>query len=90
MRAMSWLACGMMPSAPVDQLAILRLDGDYYSSTIEVLEPLYDMVSAGGFVIIDDYGYHEGCRNAVHDFLDSRGLDPEIVPIDDHGVYWRA
>lgn len=79
-----------MPAAPVDRLAILRLDGDYYSSTIEVLEPLYDMVSPGGFVIIDDYGYHEGCRNAVHDFLGSRNLDPDIVRIDDHGVYWRA
>lgn len=79
-----------MPAAPVEQLSVLRLDGDYYSSTIEVLEPMYDFVSPGGFVIVDDYGYHEGCRNAVHDFLDSRALAPEIVRIDDHGVYWRA
>lgn len=79
-----------MPSAPIEKLSILRLDGDYYSSTIEVLEPLYDMVEPGGFVIIDDYGYHPGCRNAVHDFLTSRNLAPKIIPIDDHGVYWRA
>lgn len=78
-----------MPSAPLDRLAVLRLDGDYYSSTIEVLDPMYDLVSDGGFVIVDDYGYHKGCRNAVHDFLESRRLNPEIVTIDDHGVYWR-
>ena len=78
-----------MPIAPIEELAILRLDGDYYSSTIEVIEPMYDFVSTGGFIIVDDYGFHEGCRNAVHDFLDRRSLHVEIIPIDDHGVYWR-
>jgi O-methyltransferase len=73
----------------VGPLAVLRLDGDYYSSTIETLDPLYDNVSPGGFVIIDDYGFYEGCRRAVHDFLDSRGLTPELISIDDSGVYWR-
>lgn len=53
-----------MPGAPVGKLAILRLDGDYYSSTIEVLEPLYDSVSKGEFIIVDGHGFREGCRNA--------------------------
>jgi Macrocin-O-methyltransferase (TylF) len=79
-----------MPSLETGPLAILRLDGDYYSSTIEVLRPLYDRVSPGGFVIVDDYHLYEGCRRAVHDFLDSRDLTPELIHIDSDAVYWRA
>jgi O-methyltransferase len=78
-----------LPDLGIGPLAILRLDGDYYSSTMEVLNPLYDKVSRGGFIIVDDYGFYEGCRRAVHDFLDSRGLNPKIIQIDDSGVYWR-
>ncbi len=78
-----------LPSAPIEQLAILRLDGDMYESTMEALTALYDKVSAGGFVIVDDYGCIEGCRKAVHDFRDARGIGNPIVDIDGWGVYWR-
>ena len=57
-----------LPSAPIDRLAVLRLDGDLYQSTIEALESLYDRISVGGYVIVDDYGNVAGCRQAVHDF----------------------
>lgn len=76
-------------AAPVNKLALLRLDGDMYESTYVSLQALYDKVSPGGFVIVDDYGFLESCRKAVHDFLDSRGLKPEIVTVDWTGVYWR-
>ena len=46
-----------MPSCPVKQLAILRLDGDMYESTIQVLEVLYDRLSIGGYIIVDDSAY---------------------------------
>src|SRR4029077_257254 len=49
-----WFA-DTLPAAPVDRLAVLRLDGDMYQSTIEALDALYPKVSAGGYVIIDDY-----------------------------------
>ena len=75
--------------APVEQIALLRLDGDMYESTIVSLEALYDRVSVGGYIIIDDYGYIESCRSAVHDFLDARSLQPAIKSIDWTGVYWR-
>ncbi|MDP2962547.1 MAG: TylF/MycF/NovP-related O-methyltransferase [Sulfurimicrobium sp.] len=76
-------------TAPVDRISLLRLDGDMYESTYVSLDALYHKVSAGGFVIIDDYGYIESCRRAVHDFLDKNALQPNIQKIDWTGVYWR-
>lgn len=52
----------------IDQIAILRLDGDWYSSTKVCLEYLFDKVVKGGIVIIDDYGTYEGCRKAFDEF----------------------
>jgi len=78
-----------MPTAPVDHLAILRLDGDMYSSTIEVLENMYPKVSSGGFVIVDDY-FLTGARTAVHDYLNQHNLDPQLERIDVAGAYWRV
>ena len=75
--------------APVGKLALLRLDGDMYESTYVSLQALYDKVSPGGYIIVDDYGFLESCKQAVHDFLDSRDLKPEIMPVDWTGVYWR-
>ncbi len=69
-------------------LAILRLDGDMYGSTMTVLRELYDKVSPGGFVIIDDWNILK-CRAAVTDFLVERGLKPQIETIDECGVFWR-
>jgi O-methyltransferase len=50
-------------------IALLRLDGDWYESTKICLVNLYDQVSPGGLVVIDDYGHFEGCRVAVDEFL---------------------
>src|SRR5262249_7246717 len=58
-----------LPSAPIGKLALLRLDGDMYESTMDALVALYDKVVPGGAVIVDDYGAVEGCRRAVSDFL---------------------
>jgi Macrocin-O-methyltransferase (TylF) len=78
-----------LPSAPIERLAVLRLDGDMYESTMVALTSLYDKVSSNGFVIIDDYGCIESCRKAVHDFRESRGISEPILDIDGFGVYWR-
>lgn len=77
-----------LPSAPIASLAVLRLDGDMYESTIQVLEALYPRLSPGGFCIIDDYAL-KGCRKAVMDFIQSScpGIVPE--PIDRMGAWWR-
>ena len=78
-----------LPSAPLERLAVLRLDGDMYESTMVALTSLYDKVSSNGFVIIDDYGCIESCRKAVHDFRESHGISEPILDIDGFGVYWR-
>lgn len=79
-----------LPTAPIQKLALLRLDGDMYESTWDALTALYDKVSAGGYVIVDDYHVVEGCKKAIHDFLDQRGLAPTLLEIDGVGVYWRV
>jgi len=78
-----------LPNAPIDKLAVLRLDGDMYESTMDVLSNLYDKVSPGGFIIVDDYGAYAACRKAVHDFRDQRGISEAIREVDWTGVYWR-
>ena len=78
-----------LPSAPIDRLAILRLDGDLYESTMDALVALYDKVSPGGIVIVDDYGILESCRAAVTDFRRERGVTETIYRIDDSGVHWQ-
>ena len=77
-----------LPAAPIERLAILRLDGDIYESTMDALVSLYRKVSLGGVVIVDDYGPIPACRKAIHDFREAnRILDP-IQAIDGLGVYW--
>ena len=82
--------CDTLPHAPIDKLAILRLDGDMYSSTMDALQALFDKVSPGGYVIVDDYYSWESCKAAVTDFLKERSLSPEITKIDWTGAYWQV
>lgn len=70
-------------SAGTPRIALLRLDGDLYESTLCCLEHLYPHVVPGGLVIIDDYEL-DGCRAAVHEYLDKHDLKPEIQ-LDDVG-----
>lgn len=78
-----------LAKAPIDRLALLRLDGDMYGSTMTALESLYDKLSVGGYVIVDDYHVVEGCKLAVHDFFTRRGISPELEEIDGVGVFWK-
>lgn len=80
-----------LPSAPIDKLAVLRLDGDMYGSTIDAMKALYHKVSPGGSVIVDDYHAVPACRKAVHDFLDAHAPDDiaAIQEIDGTGVWWE-
>jgi hypothetical protein len=77
-----------IPQAPIERIAVLRLDGDLYESTDVVLRHLYDRLSVGGYCIIDDYSL-EPCCQAVHDFRSERGITEPIERIDWTGVYWR-
>jgi O-methyltransferase len=79
-----------LPGVAINQIAVLRLDGDLYESTIQCLDNLYHKVVAGGYVIIDDYGILPPCKQAVHDFLNKHKLAPKIEDIDGTGVYWKV
>ena len=76
-------------AAPIDRLAVLRVDGDMYGSTMDVLSALYDKVSVGGYVVVDDYGAVTSCRQAVEDFRAMRSIDSPIDWIDWTGIVWR-
>jgi hypothetical protein len=78
-----------LPKAPIEQLAVLRLDGDLYESTMDALVPLYPKLTPGGFVIVDDYGVVPACKKAVIDYRKKMGIDDEIIAIDGPGIYWR-
>lgn len=78
-----------LPTAPIEQLSILRLDGDLYESTMDGLNALYHKVSPGGFVIVDDYGDFEPCRRAIDEFREQHGITEAMEEIDWSGVYWR-
>ncbi len=81
--------CDTLPEAPIEQLALLRLDGDLYVSTRDALEALYPKVSSGGYVIVDDYYAFEECRLAVREYRKAHGIKAPIQRVDPVCVYWR-
>lgn len=78
-----------LPGASTGPLALMRLDGDMYESTMDALEALFPRLSPGGFVIVDDYGYIASCKAAVDDYREHHGVTDPLVQIDQFGVYWR-
>lgn len=78
-----------LPVAPIERLAVLRLDGDMYQSTMDTLVNLYPKLSDGGYVIVDDYGAIPACRQAVHDYRSANGITEEIRNIDWTGIFWQ-
>src|SRR6185437_16846024 len=73
-----------LPTASISQLALMRLDGDYYESTMDSLSNLYDKLSIGGIVIIDDYGEDlwTNCRQAVDQFREKRAIKDPMISVD--------
>jgi O-methyltransferase len=78
-----------LPRLTDQRFSVIRLDGDMYESTHDALTHLYPRLSPGGFAIIDDYGPISACRRAVHDYLDSHSMKPEIAWVDASCVWWR-
>jgi len=62
-----------VPAEMPDEIAILRLDTDWYESTVHELEHLYPRLVSGGVLILDDYGHWQGSRQAADEFLDRTG-----------------
>ena len=79
-----------IPFNKIEKICTLRLDGDMYESTIDVLDYLYPKLSKGGYCIIDDY-IHPGCNAAVMDYRKKHNISDEIVIIDKRpGAYPSA
>jgi len=64
-----WFANTVRKCLLGEPIALLRLDADWYESTIVCLDAFFDQVAPGGMIIIDDYYTWDGCSRAVHDFL---------------------
>lgn len=79
-----------LPTAPIEKLSVLRLDGDLYESTMTALESLYPKLSIGGYAIIDDYAPSVPCCvQAVVDYRRAHDVTEEMVSTGDYGVFWK-
>ncbi|GIU82442.1 MAG: hypothetical protein D6687_12035 [Acidobacteria bacterium] len=71
-----------------EPIAILRLDCDWYESTMECMENLYPKVAKGGLIIMDDYYFWEGFSKAIHDYLSKYKLPERINQWKNSDVYY--
>lgn len=78
-----------LPTAPIQRLAVARLDGDMYESTMDALANLYPKLSAGGYLIVDDYGAVPACRRAVEDYRQAHHIQEPVQDIDGLGAFWQ-
>lgn len=79
-----------LPTAPIERLSVLRLDGDLYESTIITLRSFYSKLSIGGYVIVDDYTPRlPCCVQAVHDFRAEHDITEEMISTGIYGVFWQ-
>lgn len=75
-----------LPAQAPEQIALLRLDTDWYESTRHELIHLFPRISPGGVLIVDDFGHWAGARRAVEEFLDESGRGLLLVSLDETGV----
>jgi O-methyltransferase len=71
-----------LPGAAPREIALLRLDTDWYASTRHEMEHFYPLVSPGGVLLLDDYGHYEGARWAVDEYFAAHGGRPLLSRID--------
>ncbi len=76
-----------IPSLPISQIALLNIDADWYDSVKLCLESFYDLVAPRGVISIDDYGHWPGCRKAVDEFFQLRGLSYPLQRVD-YTAHW--
>jgi hypothetical protein len=77
-----------LPGIAVEEIALLRMDGDMYESTMDALNHLYPKLSPGGFAVADDYAL-PSCWKAIKDYREANDITEEIVDIDGVGAYWQ-
>jgi hypothetical protein len=75
-------------ASQLGDLALLRLDGDWYESTRLCLEHLYPLLSPGGVLILDDYNSWSGCKKATDEYRTKYCITEPIQEIGSGAVYW--
>jgi O-methyltransferase len=78
-----------LPQVPIERLALMRLDGDMYESTMDALVHLYPKLQVGGFAIIDDYNIVSACNEAVDEYRRAKRITADLIPIEGCGAFWR-
>lgn len=71
-----------LPARAPEEVALVRLDTDFYESTRHELVHLYPRLATGGVLMIDDYGHWDGCRRAVDEYFEQTGALPLLSRID--------
>ena len=79
-----------LPDAKITSIAVLRLDGDTYESTMDGLNNLYPRLTPGGYCIIDDYWSFDDCRRAVDEYRSEHGITEDLVRIDGLACFWQV
>lgn len=74
-----WFSETLSQNEQLDKIAFLRLDGDLYSSTMDVLVSVYDKVVVGGIIYVDDYGSFNGCKKAIDEFRSIRNITAPLM-----------
>jgi O-methyltransferase len=75
-----------IPTTVPDQISVLRLDTDWYESTMHEMEHLFPLLSPGGILIIDDYGWWAGARDAVDEYLHQHEIPMHLVQNSENGA----
>jgi len=78
-----------LPHAPIEKLSLLRLDGDFYESTMDTLVHLYPKLSVGGYIIIDDYVAMDQCAHAIEDYRRLHDITDKIESAGWSVRYWK-
>lgn len=73
----------------IPRIALLNLDCDWYESVKLCVHKFYDSVVPGGFVSFDDYGYWPGCKLAVDEFFNERGLTYKLHEVDESARWFQ-
>ncbi len=82
-----WFDETLQKNTSIEKISILRLDGDWYDSTMVCLDFLFDKVTKGGVIIIDDYYAWDGCSRATHDYLSKHKLSNRIQQFNNTVCY---
>jgi O-methyltransferase len=75
------------PTVSISRIALLNIDADWYESVKLCLETFYDAVVPGGYISFDDYGHWPGCKKAVDEFFEARGLPYKLQAVD-YTAHW--